>query len=195
MSCQRNLQHLALIVCLAVSCSGISSSVFAQSVDSGDVKLFKLYDLEARFTARYLLDDRDALFSQISSSSEVRTTWEEELFLMTRSYVYHPGFLNIDFGGGPLLVQQKFASLSGSNKNSETLVNVLARFNFLDLKTYPFSLYYQRSHPSVTTSLAGRFLTEANTYGVRGRVGNFPWSSSLSVDFAKLDQQGSRGSK
>ena len=111
MSCRRILQRLVLTVGLAASFFGGIPYAFAQSVESGDVELFKLYDVDARFSVRYLLDNRDSSFSQSSDTFEDRTTWEEELFILTRSFVYHPGFLNIEAGGGPLLVQQKFASV------------------------------------------------------------------------------------
>ena len=134
-----------------------------------DIKPFGLLDVSGRFRVTYLFDDRVRGSGQ-SNSFETRSTWEEEFFLLTQSFVYHPGFLNMDIGGGPVFVQQQFDATLGENSDNDTLFNFLARFNFLELKSYPFSLHYERSHPSITTSLAGRFLTESDVYGINGRI-------------------------
>jgi hypothetical protein len=134
------------------------------------IKPFALVDVRATFAARYMLDEQDRSSATTPRSFEDRVTWEEELFFITKSYVYHPGFLNIDFGIGPKLVQQRFESDAGSNRNNENFLNLLARLNFLQLKTYPFSLYFQTDTPSVTTGLAGRYLTERERYGIDSQL-------------------------
>jgi len=169
----------------------LPAAVYGGPNDVVDIAPFGLLDVDANFTIRYLLDDQDRGSSTAEETFETRATWEEELFLMTRSFVYHPGFLNIDFGGGPVLVQQRFDSSQGDNRNNETLVNFLGRLNFLDLKTYPFSLYFQRSHPSVTTGLSGRFLTENNEYGFRGRLSGLLPLTSIGANFSHRDTEGS----
>lgn len=146
-----------------------STSSFGDYNNFPDIKPFGLLDVSGHFRTGYLFDERD-LGSTSSSSFESRSTWEQEFFLLTKSFVYHPGFLNMDFGGGPIFVQQQFSSGLDEVSNNDSLFNFLARLNFLELKTYPFSLYFERSHPSVTTSLAGRFLTQNDAYGISGRV-------------------------
>ena len=165
--------------------------LFSASHDDIEIKPFGLLDTDASFSVRYLLDENDRSSSTSTASFENRTTWEQELLLMSRSYVYHPGFLNMDLGGGPLLVQQRFDTDAGAFDNNETLLNFLARLNFLDLKEYPFSLYYQRSHPSITTSLAGRFLTQNDEYGFSGRSSVFGNSTNLNLDLSHWISSGS----
>jgi hypothetical protein len=146
-----------------------SLPVLAVGVETA-IKPFALVDVQADFAVRYMLDEQDRSSATTPRSFEDRVTWEQELFIKTWSYVYHPGFLNIDFGIGPKLVQQTFDSDVGSNRNNETFLSLLARLNFLQLKTYPFSLYFQTDTPSVSTGLAGRYLTEREQYGIDSQL-------------------------
>ena len=187
---QRARKHYlsaALLMILAVS----PSISFGEYHDVADIKPFGLLDISGRFRITYLFDDRERGSAQ-SSSYETRSTWEEEFFLLTRSFIYHPGFLNMDIGGGPVFVQQQFDATLGENGDNDTLLNFLARLNFLELKSYPFSLHYERSHPSISTSLAGRFLTESDAYGIDGRmVGLMGGSTSIQFRTESRSTQGS----
>ncbi len=156
-----------------------------------EVKPFGTLDTDARFSVRYLLDDRERFTDSSPTGFEDRSTLEQELVFSSENYVYHPGFLNMEFAGGPLLVQQRFDSFTGGFRENDTLLNFLARFNFLDLKSYPFSLYYEQSHPSITTSLSGRFLTKNNEYGFSGSSSGLLPSTQLSVAASRRDAEGS----
>jgi hypothetical protein len=156
-----------------------------------DVKPFGYLGTRGSLSIRYYLEENGRTSESSVRTFENRSTWEQDLFLVSRSYVYHPGFLNMELGGGPLLIQQQFDSDAGSNSNNEALLNLLARFNFLDLKTYPFSLYFRRSHPSVTTSLSGRFLTRNEEYGLSGRKSLILGNDSFSYEFRHRDTEGS----
>ncbi len=163
----------------------------AESHNGVEVKPFGTLETDAEFSIRYLLDDRERFTDSSLTSFEDRSTWEQELILSSENYVYHPGFLNMQFAGGPLLVQQRFDSSEGRFRENDTLLNFLARFNFLDLKSYPFSLYYEQSHPSITTSLSGRFLTKNNEYGFSGKMTGLIKATELSVDASHRDMEGS----
>jgi hypothetical protein len=187
---QRARKHyLSAVLALFLAVAPSLSSGENHNVD--DIKAFGLLDVSGRFRTTYLFDDRERGSGQ-SGSFETRSTWEEEFFLLTRSFVYHPGFLNMDIGGGPVFVQQQFDATLGESSDNDTLFNFLARFNFLELKTYPFSLHYERSHPSITTSLAGRFLTESDAYGIDGRIFGL-LGGSTSIRF-KTESRATQGS-
>jgi hypothetical protein len=135
-----------------------------------EIKPFDFQHTHSDFTIRYLRDDRLIGGPDGEATFEDRLTWEQELWVRTRSYVYHPGFLNIDFDLGPKLVQQRYDANAGSNKDSQEFLQFRTRLNFLNLKRYPFSLYYTRLNPSVTAGLSGRFLAETNAYGLDARL-------------------------
>jgi len=188
---QWRTRRLALRVSVLASLLVCPVMLLGASHDDVEVKPFGLLDTDASFSVRYLLDENDRSSDSSTSTFENRTTWEQELFLTSRSYVYHPGFLNMEIGGGPLLVQQQFDTNADSQKNNESLLNFLARLNFLELKSYPFSLYYYRTHPSITTSLSGRFLTQNDEYGFNGQKVAFGNSTNLNLDLSHWKSSGS----
>jgi hypothetical protein len=155
----------AIAVCL-IAWAG---TAIGQTYRTDIVRPFKLVDVSGTFSVRHLSDSRESS-GTTSTTSQDRTTWEEELFIRTESYIYHPGFLSMRIGGGPLLVQQRLSDGDASNSNSEALFNFISTFDFLTIKPYPVSLFYSRTHPGITTSLAGRFLTRETVYGLRGHL-------------------------
>ena len=188
---QRQTRWLPLPSVLLVCASLAPGPVLSESHNGVEVKPFGTLDTDARFSVRYLLDDRERFTNSDPTGFEDRSTLEQELVFSSEHYVYHPGFLNMEFAGGPLLVQQRFDSTPGGFRDDDTLLNFLARFNFLDLKSYPFSLYYEQSHPSVTTSLSGRFLTKTNEYGFSGSSSGLVPATLLSVATSHRDMEGS----
>jgi hypothetical protein len=163
--------------------------VLAAGVLDVEIKPFALVDVGASFSARYLFDDQARGSGPTSDTFEERTTWEEEFILRTKSYVYHPGFLNIEFDFGPKFVQQDFDSSSGSNNNDETFLSYRARLNFLQLKSYNFSLYALSDSPSVSTGLAGRYLTERDEVGVNAQLYQSQ-HTRIFMDLAHVDTSG-----
>ena len=101
----------------------------AAAQDADLIKAFGLLDFDARLDLRYNLDDRRRSFESDAGSFETRTTWEEELSLGARAFIYHPGFLNMEFTGGPLLVQQDLDFDGGAAGNNDTLLNIMARLS------------------------------------------------------------------
>jgi hypothetical protein len=157
----------AAIMAVVLQCVPIQpSSAAPDSPDGIEIKPFAFQHTDSNFTIRYLRDDRTIGDPGGKATFEDRITWEQELWVRTRSYVYHPGFLNIDFDLGPKLVQQRYDATAGSNDDNQEFLQFRTRLNFLDLKRYPFSFYYTRLNPSVNAGLSGRFLAETNAYGL-----------------------------
>jgi hypothetical protein len=176
-----------LLAALALSVVLCPAPSFGEYRDVPDIKSFGLLDVSGQYRIGYIVDDRE-----FSSSAENRTTWEQEFFLLTKSFVYHPGFLNMDLGGGPILAQTQLSNVLDEASQNDALFNFLARLNFLELKKYPFSLHFERSHPSVTSSIAGRFLTQNDAYGIRGRIFDMlGGSTALRFEASRRSVQGS----
>ena len=140
-----------VILTITLLCASYSAGADSHQVN--DIKPFGLLDVGGYIRVGYLFDDRER-GTDGEGVFERRSTWEEEVLVLTKSFIYHPGFLNMELGGGPLLVQQSFDSDTEVSNNSDTYGNIIARLNFLDLKAYPISMFFERSHPSATTSLA-----------------------------------------
>jgi hypothetical protein len=181
--------RLYFVMCLLLAALPVTAP--AEYHEINEVRPFGLLDVDGHVRVGYLFDERDH-GSTDTDSAESQASWEEEFYLRTRSFIYHPGFLNMVLGGGPVFVQQQFDSLDGDASNRETLFNFESRLNFLDIKTYPFSVYYQQSHPSVTRGLAGRFIVKDQIYGFRGGINQlFTDSTSVIVDLKRTAAAGS----
>lgn len=152
-----------------------------------EIALFKLSDfsVEARF--RYLLDDRDA-----SDGVTRSDLWTEELWVRTKSYVYHPALLDMTVSGGPIFLQGTYRKNDGSNRESEVLFNYDADFKLLSRKQYPFAIRLIRDHSEMTTNLLGRFLARTDTFGASGiiRPTDGPLSANWSASHITSDGEG-----
>jgi hypothetical protein len=156
-----------------------------------EIRPFSLTDVDGYVRVGYLFDERDR-GSVDTDTAQSQVSWEEEIFLRTRSFVYHPGFLNMVIGGGPVFVQQQFDDSLGAASNRETLLNFESRLNFLDIKNYPFSLYFEQRHPSVTRGLAGRFIVQRRIYGFRGALNQIVTDpTSVTVELKRTTAEGS----
>jgi hypothetical protein len=155
-----------------------------------DIAPFRLTDVSGEFEARYLFDENrnDSANPATFISTPV---WEEELLIRTRSYVYHPAFLQMNIGGGPLFVQSEFQSESGRFSDQNTLFNFDAAFSFLSVRPYPFTLHYRQSHPQISTGLSGSFLSTVKNYGIRGVLRPTKLPSGLYWDASHRDASGS----
>ncbi len=156
-----------------------------------DITPFKLTGVEGDLSTRYNLDDYEQTSAGGDKIYQTRPTFEEEISVLTHSYAYHPDFLNMDLGGGLLFVQQDFDSDQGKNNTRESLYNLSAYLKFLERKSYPVKLFYDRSNPSVTTSLAGRFLVENTRYGMNAALLE-PFSPvTLNLEAFRFESDGS----
>ena len=179
---------LQAMLCLSVFLYPMSSP--GANGNGVAVKTFGLLDVDADFSVGYVFDDWNRGSSGDVDSFEQRATWEERLYFNTRSYVYHPAFLNIIFGAGPKLVQQQYDSNAGANSTSDTLWDVYTKLNFFERKPYPFYIYYAHSNPAVRAGASGRYLTERNQHGFALNILRI-LGVSVSLQLDHVDSQGS----
>jgi hypothetical protein len=145
---------------LAVVVAGLTGPAGAQ-----EIAAFRLTGVEGNVQLRYLSDEQVQSLGGSAQSRDKRRTFEEEIFVNTHSYVYHPNFLKIDFGVGPLFVQDRFETDSAHSKADESLYNLTARLSFLEQKPYPFVLYYEHLNPTVSLGVTQSFVQESNKVG------------------------------
>lgn len=134
-----------------------------------EIAPFRLTGVEGNVTLRYT---SDALVTESNGARthEARPGYEEEVSILTHSYVYHPNLLKIDLGGGPLLVQNRLKTDGGDNRSNDTLYNLTGRFSFLEQKPYPFTFYYEHLNPSVSLGVADRFLQTSTKVGANASL-------------------------
>jgi len=126
-----------------------------------DVAPFRLTGIDGYAAINYLSDSERQGSSGVTSTLAI-SRLQEEVFLNTHSYFYHPNFLKMDLGGGPLFVQDRIESDGVVNRESSDLYNLAGRLSFLEQKSIPFAVYYEHLNPTVTTSLTQSFI-QTNT--------------------------------
>ena len=126
-----------------------------------DLAPFRLTGIDGYAAINYLSDTVQQGDGGATSRLSIATL-QEEVFLNTHSYFYHPNFLKMDLGGGPLFVQNRYEANGVVYREASALYNLAGRLSFLEQKPYPFAVYYEHLNPTVTTSLTESF-TQTNT--------------------------------
>ena len=139
----------------------LTTDVMAAEIDT-----FRVTDIESELALRYLYDEQTFYSSGTKTRQDIRPTFQEELTVDTKSYIYHPNLLSLDLGASFLLDQSRVETLSDENSNNEQLLGYNARLDFVKNKPYPASVYYTKSNPSVSLGVGGRFLLENTRYGI-----------------------------
>ena len=155
-----------------------------------EVSAFNLTGVDGYIAARYIFDDYRRSQGGSAETFQTRPTYEQEIKVMTHSYVYHPKLLDIDLGGGVLFAQQDFESNEGDSSSEDDLYNLSARLKFLKEKDYPLTLYYERSNPSVSTSQSGRFVAENTRYGLNASLREPLLPVTLTMDAFHFEAEG-----
>jgi hypothetical protein len=134
-----------------------------------EIDFFKLTNVSGNLSVRYVLDERQDGGSTDSKSVK-SSRFIEELSVRTKSYIYHPAFINIIASGGPLFIQQRDSTDVNSISSQETLFGYNVEANFLSRKPYPFRIYFSQAHPEVSTGLSSSYLTKTDRFGIEGNL-------------------------
>jgi hypothetical protein len=152
-------------------CSVILFSAISLASTAAEVAPFRLTDVEGFVGLEFREDEQSrGATGSGTASFENRRAFREELFVLTHSYVYHPNFLTMELGGGPLFVQDMLKTNTGSNEDDNLLWNLIAQLHFLEEKPTPLTLYYNRDHPTVSLSLLDTFENQHTRYGFNFQV-------------------------
>lgn len=173
-----------LPACLAGCCGAAAAEEMAW---------FRLTGVEGYASMRYL-DDRSSVRQDgpagAMRSRQAQSDWRNELFLMTHSYVYHPNFLSLDVGGGPILQLGEFVLDQGASSSRSTLYNLAGRASFLRGKPVNGALFYERLNPVLAVT-PGQILNQENVrYGVEMSAGAAALPTPLRLDFTRSETSG-----
>jgi hypothetical protein len=130
-----------------------------------EIAPFRLTSVEGHVEVRYLTDTQVQGFSDSGTSSYAISDLQEELFVNTHSYFYHPNFLKMDLGAGPMWVQSGIEQDGASFSDRNDLYNLTGRLSFFDPMSVPIAVYYDHLNPTVTTSLTQSFVQTNTRYG------------------------------
>lgn len=140
------------------------------NVIAAEIKVFSLTNFDGELALRYLHDEQIESNAGVEVQNDIYPTYQQELKLNTSSYVYHPYLLNMDINGSLLLDQSSNESIGAESSTEEEILNLNARFNFLEKKPYPVTLYYNQLNPTVSTGVTGHFIQENIRYGIDAAV-------------------------
>ena len=100
------------------------------------------------------------------TSTQKQSDLRVEAFLMTHSYVYHPKFMALDIGGGPILESGLAENDAVSTRSQRPLYNLTARATVLADKPYNGSVYYEHLNPTLLLSPGEIFTQQTERYGL-----------------------------
>lgn len=151
-----SLYGLWLMLCMGWSLIG----------QAEDIAPLKLTDTEGYVLVDFLYDGLASERGGESGSSEQQqAVLREEIFLLTHSYVYHPNFLTMDVGGGPIF-QNVSVDFDGNREDAdEILYNFTSRANFLRNKPVRGALFYDHLNPTMSVAPGEIMVQENDRYG------------------------------
>lgn len=158
-----------------------------------EIDWFRVTEVEGYASMRYL-DDRSATCQDAPGgsvrSATAQADWRNEVFLMTHSYVYHPNFLTLDLGGGPILQLGELAADSGTTHSRGGLYNLVGRANFLRGKPLSGTLFYEHLNP-VLALTPGEILNQETTrYGFDVSATAAAVPTPLRLEFTRAQSTG-----
>jgi hypothetical protein len=138
----------------------------ATPVLAQEIAPFRLYDIEGFLSFRTLFDEDSSRFVDGPVRQvQKRPAFEEEIYVLTRSYIYHPNLFDLELGGGPVFVQESYQVNGEKTSSPDTFFNLNARLAVLKEKDYPLVLFYDRRNPRIPLGLAERYFLTDTKYG------------------------------
>lgn len=164
-----------------------------QASRAEEIAPFVLTGIEGWVLLDYLHDGLSTRQSGTSSgtSDQKQDNLREEIFVMTHSYVYHPNFLTMDIGGGPVR-QDARVDLGGDRTDGgKTLFNFSGRANFLRDKPINGSLFYDQMNPTVSVAPGEIMVQETSRYGFDFFMSSPTFGFPFNVGYVNTSTQGS----
>jgi len=167
--------------------SGASDGV--RQVEVKEITPFRLTGVEGYVLGGYWRDN-DGTSTPGSYPSTTLSNITGKAFLMTHSYVYHPNFLLLDLGAGPVVFRNDYASNTLAGHDSNSTYDASARATFLTGKPYNGALYYTRFNDSQPIGPAQSLLTRQTDYGFNASLLAPVTPVGLKVDAHRYHQLG-----
>jgi hypothetical protein len=137
---------------------------------SEEITPFQVTGVDGEVYVRYFTDEYIDEYAGVETSRREGTTAEQGLDLTVHSFIYHPNFFRLDFGGGPVFIQQTYDSTLVDNSNKEEFLNLHADANILEKKPYPLRLYYDRHSSTTPYAVQDRMLLTSEKYGLKFKL-------------------------
>lgn len=168
--------------------AGIGTGAAAQ-----EVALFNLTNVDGYVSTNFL-DDRDTTRQRgpagAARSAQGESDWRNEVFLMTHSYVYHPNFLSLDIGGGPIFQAGELNVNGDATHSRGVLYNLVGRANFLNGKPVNGALFYEHLNPVLSLAPGQILQQETSRYGIEVAATAAAVPTPLRLELTRAESNG-----
>lgn len=130
---------------------------------------FRLTGIDGHVSIGYVGDDYTtetpggggSTVTSKQSQSDLRV----DTMVMTHSYLYHPKFISMDVGAGPVFEWVRDNNNGVTTRSNHTLYNLSAHARVLPDKPYNGSLFYDHLNPTLSIGIGEIINQEADKYG------------------------------
>lgn len=161
-----------------------------------EIAPFRLTGIEGHVAMRSYADESVADAGsgglRAADSRQAHKELRTEIFVMTHSYVFHPNFVTLDIGGGPVYDVAAFAADGDEAHSRATLYNFVARANVLRGKPFSGSLFYEHLNPTVALTAGESFRQENSRYGFDFALSGPEVTTPMRLEFVR-SQSGGEG--
>ncbi len=180
-------QHTYLIL------GWLLSSVLTQytilKANDEPVTSFALTDYSGFAELRFA-EDVQSHDEEDSSNNEIRTNFEQEIFIQSQSYIYHPNLLTINLGFGPIFSQGELNYNNSTVTEESTKYSLSTRLLLLQEKSYPVALYYDKKYPTLALSMTDQFQQEVEKSGINLKLRKPMLPLNIEIEAFKLNTSG-----
>lgn len=172
---------------------GLLAFLVWQACQAEEIAPFRLTGIEGHVLVDYLFDGLSTGQSGVAAaaSEQAQSNLREEIFVMSHSYVYHPNFLTLDIGGGPIRQDTGLDIGGNETRAGKTLYNFTGRANFLRDKPVSGSLFYDHLNPTVSVAPGEIMVQESNRYGLDFSMSNAALGLPFNLGYVRTQTQGS----
>ncbi|MBD5803521.1 hypothetical protein AZOA_29610 [Azoarcus sp. Aa7] len=159
-----------------------------------EIAPFRITGIEGHAAVRSYADeavtDPGGGGGRAAASSQAHNELRSEVFVMSHSYIFHPNFLVLDVGGGPVYEIAGFANDGDKARSRATLYNFVGRASFLRGKPFSGSLFYEHLNPTVAVTAAESFRQENSRYGFDFALSGPEVTTPMRLEFVRTRSAG-----
>lgn len=164
--------------------------LFVGYANSEEIAPFRLTGVDGELYVRYVNDIyRDKSEGDEKSRREGKAL-EGGLDVTLHSYIYHPNFFRLDFGGGPVTVRHIYDSTLVHNSDQDEYLNFHSRAHILEKKPYPLMLYYDRQYSTSPYAIQDRMLLRKERYGLNFKLKQPLIPALVDIDVSRFNIDG-----
>jgi len=146
------------------------------------------------YVSTSFLDDRNATRQDRPAggvrSRDAQSEWRNEVFVMTHGYVYHPNFVTLDIGGGPILQAGELSVDGDATRSDGLLYNLVGRANFLQGKPVSGALFYEHQNPVMSIAPGQALQQEIARYGAEVAATSAALPTPLRLELTHTESNG-----